>query len=215
MPVPSEMMMAETEAVIWDMGGILYVTPFEVFDELEDERGWPRGTLGRGPFGPGGDPEYAKCSTGEIDENQYWAAFMNEAAERGYPIDLKAVIDWTDRLRPEVMATIATLNGHFTQATLSNDSAKWLGMGWWETWPYAHLFAELIDVVTLGIRKPHPETYLEASRRLGVPVEKCLFVDDMQVNIDGGEAVGMPGFFFDHTDVTGSCERLLQRLDVS
>jgi FMN phosphatase YigB (HAD superfamily) len=39
-----------------------------------------------------------------------------------------------------------------------------------------------------------------------------LFIDDMQVNVDGAEAVGMRGFFFDHTDAAGSVARLLDML---
>ena len=39
-----------------------------------------------------------------------------------------------------------------------------------------------------------------------------MFVDNMAVNLDGAEAVGMPGFYFDHTAVEESCDRLLQQL---
>ncbi len=113
------------------------------------------------------------------------------------------------------MKTIETLSLHFIQGTLSNDSSKWLGHAWWETWPYAHHFAAIVDVEMLGIRKPHPKAYLAAAERLDVPADRCLFIDDMQVNIDGAAGVGMPAFFFDHTDVAGSCERLLAHLGVS
>lgn len=200
------------EALIWDMGGIVYVTPFEVFDEVEAVKGWPRGSLPRGPFMRGGDPEYAKCSRGELSESEYWEAFERESARRGFPIDLRSSIDWTGKVRPEVIDTIETLQDVFVHATLSNDSSTWLGAGWWKTWPYRHLFAELIDVVTLGIRKPHPDTYRIAAGRLGLPPGRCLFVDDMEVNLRGAEAVGMSGFFFDHTEPARSCRQLLRRL---
>lgn len=204
--------MSEIRAVIWDMGGILYVTPFEVFDDLERELGLEPGTLPRGPFGPAGDPEYAKCSTGELTEGEYWRGFHERLAAQGVDIDIAESIDWRDRLRPEVMEAIARLDGHYLQATLSNDSSRWLGDRWWEDWPYRKYFASVIDVVTLGVRKPHPDTYLASARALGVEPGQCLFIDDMQVNVDGAEAVGMRGFFFDHTDVAGSIARLLDML---
>lgn len=200
------------EAVIWDMGGILYKTPFEAFDELEPELGLAPGTLPRGPFADGGDAEYAKISTGELTEPEYFAAFMAAAEAAGASPDLLDRIDWTNRLRPEVMSAIDRIGPHFVQATLSNDSSRWLGDSWWETWPYRDLFASVIDVKMLGIRKPHPDTYLASARDLGLPPERCLFVDDMQKNVDGAEAVGMEGFFFDHTDVAGSLDRLFDRL---
>ena len=204
--------MPEIRAVIWDMGGILYPTPFEFFDQLEQAKGWPSGVLPRGPFSPEGDPAYEKCSTGELTESEYWKLYQQASAARGYPLDLKKEIDWTDTQRPEVMETIEVLGRRFRQATLSNDSSEWLGYGWWASWPYAHLFEHVIDVVTVGVRKPHPLTYTTAAERMGHGVAECLFVDDMQINIEGAEAVGMPGFYFDHTAVPGSCVRLLSLL---
>jgi FMN phosphatase YigB (HAD superfamily) len=47
---------------------------------------------------------------------------------------------------------------------------------------------------------------------MGLDVAECLFVDDMAVNLEGAEAVGMPGFYFDHTQVAASCTRLLGHL---
>ena len=67
-------------------------------------------------------------------------------------------------------------------------------------------------MVTLGVRKPHPLTYVTTAERMGLDAAECLFVDDMAVNLDGAEAVGMPGFFFDHTRVAASCARLLGHL---
>ncbi len=67
-------------------------------------------------------------------------------------------------------------------------------------------------MVTLGVRKPHPLTYTTTADRMGLSVSECLFVDDMQFNLDGAEAVGMPGFFFDHSAVEESCARLLRLL---
>ena len=206
--------MADIRAVIWDMGGILYPTPFELLDDLEESKGWPPGTLSRGPFSPEGDPDYAKCSTGELTESEYWRRFQHASTANGRPLDLKKEIDWTGTERPEVMSTIEVLGRRFRQATLSNDSSEWLGYGWWDTWPYAHLFEHVIDVVTLGVRKPHPLTYTTTADRMGLHVSECLFVDDMAVNIEGAEEVGMPGFFFDHTRVAGSCSELVDYLNL-
>lgn len=200
------------EALIWDLGGVVYATPFELFDEIEVTKGWPPGTLPRGPFARGGDPEYAKCSRGELTESEYWAAYERESARRGFPIALHASMNWDGKVRTEVMDTIETLQDVFVHATLSNDSSTWLGDGWWETWPYRHLFAELIDVKTLGLRKPHPDTYRIAAERLRLEPPQCLFIDDMEVNVRGAEAIGMPGFFFDHTEPARSCRQLLRRL---
>ena len=44
---------------------------------------------------------------------------------------------------------------------------------------------------------------------MSLDVAECLFVEDMEVNIGCAEAVGMPGFFFDHTQAATSCARLV------
>ncbi len=204
--------MSHLRAVIWDMGGILYKTPFEMFDELEVELGLARGTLPRGPFAHGGDPEYAKISTGELTEPEYFAQFLVDAERRGAPPDLLDRIDWSRGLRSEVLEAIERIGHHYVQATLSNDSSRWLGDEWWLTWPLRHHFASVIDVKTLGVRKPHPEAYRASLRDLQLPAASCLFVDDMEKNVAGAGAVGMEGFFFDHTDVVGSLHRLDERL---
>ncbi|MCE2529612.1 MAG: HAD-IA family hydrolase [Acidimicrobiia bacterium] len=148
----------------------------------------------------------------ELTESDYWRRYQQASTANGHPLDLKRELDWTGTERPEVVATIEVLGRRFRQATLSNDSSEWMGYGWWDTWPFAHLFEHVIDVVTLGVRKPHPLTYTTTADRMGLSVSECLFVDDMQINLDGAEAVGMPGFFFDHTRVAASCNRLLELL---
>jgi putative hydrolase of the HAD superfamily len=56
---------------------------------------------------------------------------------------------------------------------------------------------ELFDAVVIsgevGIRKPEPEIYALAARRLGVEPGQCVFVDDLPPNVRGAEAAGMVG----------------------
>ena len=67
------------------------------------------------------------------------------------------------------------------------------------SWSTAHydrkLLAELFDAIVIsaevGMHKPQPEIYLLAAERLDVPPSECLFVDDLQENCEGAEAVGM------------------------
>lgn len=76
-------------------------------------------------------------------------------------------------------------------------------------------FDQILDVVTVGVRKPAPEPYLAAAEALGLPAAACLFVDDMQVNCDGAEAVGMASHRFDITDPDGTVVALAARLGIS
>jgi epoxide hydrolase-like predicted phosphatase len=56
---------------------------------------------------------------------------------------------------------------------------------------------ELFDAVVIsgevGMRKPEPEIYRLAARRLGVEPPECVFVDDLRPNVRGAVEVGMVG----------------------
>jgi HAD superfamily hydrolase (TIGR01509 family) len=56
---------------------------------------------------------------------------------------------------------------------------------------------EIFDAIVIsgevGLRKPEPEIYRYTARKLDVPAEECVFIDDFSVNVEGAEAVGMTG----------------------
>ena len=70
-------------------------------------------------------------------------------------------------------------------------------------YPYAAgrfaVLSLLDDVVVSGevkVAKPDPRAYLIAAERLGLPVDRLLFVDDRQANVDAAAALGMDGVVF-------------------
>ncbi len=57
-----------------------------------------------------------------------------------------------------------------------------------------HLFGDLFDDVVIsgevGMRKPEERIFKLASERLGVPPRECVFIDDVEYNIDAARALG-------------------------
>jgi putative hydrolase of the HAD superfamily/hydrolase len=57
------------------------------------------------------------------------------------------------------------------------------------------LLRELFDQVVIsgevGLRKPDAEVFFLACRRVGLPAEACVFVDDHDGNVEAARAVGM------------------------
>ncbi|MFJ8865406.1 HAD family hydrolase [Streptomyces sp. NPDC102473] len=47
-----------------------------------------------------------------------------------------------------------------------------------------------------GVAKPDPALYRIAAGRAGVPMDRCLFVDDSRENVDAAVALGMTGVHF-------------------
>jgi epoxide hydrolase-like predicted phosphatase len=60
-------------------------------------------------------------------------------------------------------------------------------------------FAELFDVLVIsgaeGVRKPDPEIYEIAVRRMGLPPEQLVFVDDLKGNLKPARAIGIHTIF--------------------
>jgi FMN phosphatase YigB (HAD superfamily) len=199
-------------AVVWDMGGILYRYFTELLLDLGEQHGWE--TIPLGPTGTLPDPDYERQSRGEIDETGYLAVVRRRLAAAGIDVDPVADLDFTQAMRPETWGLIRDLHAEDRpQALLTNDASKWLGEAWWETWEPVGWFDVIVDVAVLGVRKPDPEPYLAAAERLGLAPADCIFVDDMQVNCDGAEAVGMASHRFWITDPGSSISTLRARLD--
>ncbi len=204
-----------TPAVIWDMGGIIYRYFTELMLEEGVDRGWPLDRLPLGPTGRVLDVDYQRMLDGEIDEPDYVAVVVDRLAAEGIEFDPPRDLRWDGHLRPETIATIDLLAGAaHLQAVLTNDASRWLGDGWWTTWEHADRFRAMIDVKTLGVRKPAPEPYLAVAAELRIDPSECLFVDDLPVNCRGAEAVGMQSHLFDITRPTDSLSSLERRLGV-
>jgi putative hydrolase of the HAD superfamily len=83
---------------------------------------------------------------------------------------------------------------------------------------YDHqLFDELFDGVVISMhvrmRKPEPEIFLLGAERIGVSPEQVVFVDDLAVNCEAAESVGMTAVY--HRDAAVTIPRLEELLGVS
>lgn len=199
-------------AVVWDMGGVLYRYFTEVLADLGAARGWPLDGIPLGPTGPEPDPAYAAMGRGDIDEPAYVQIVRGRLAEVGVDVDPVAAIDWAGELRPGVLRAVERLHEQDRpQAVLTNDASRWLGAGWWETWPPAPWFDAILDVAEMAGRKPDPEPYLAAADALAVAPDRCLFVDDLPVNCRGAADVGMTGVLFDVTAPDAATAEVVRR----
>jgi putative hydrolase of the HAD superfamily len=78
----------------------------------------------------------------------------------------------------------------YRTALLTNNAREWEPM--WRTHiPVDELFDVVVDSSAVGLRKPDPEIYRLTCERLGVPPDECIFVDDLQCNVDAAAALGM------------------------
>ena len=86
------------------------------------------------------------------------------------------------------------------------------GMGIYERAPL-DLFDATVISGDVGLHKPQPEIYLLGAERIGVPPERCVFVDDLRENVAGAEAVGMTTVL--HRDPAATITELERLLSLS
>jgi putative hydrolase of the HAD superfamily len=66
-------------------------------------------------------------------------------------------------------------------------------------------FEVVINTHRIGIAKPDSRAYLIATTQLGVAPKRCLFIDDLEVNVAGGEAAGLVCHHFQHRKGLVNC----------
>ena len=210
--------MTDVDLVLWDISQVVYQSPFERFDELEDHTGMPRGTLPRGPFSPGGDDDYDEVDSGARDEPDYWRG-IEALAQQSVPglhiYDALRELGWEGRGRPVVVALLTDIPNRYRQAVLTNDATKFLGAGWRETWEYAPHFERIVDSLDIGVRKPDGGAFTAAVDLLSADPARVLFVDDLTVNVEGARAAGLQALRFDTTDPAASVSALRDLLGLA
>jgi putative hydrolase of the HAD superfamily len=61
---------------------------------------------------------------------------------------------------------------------------------------------ELVYSHEEGLLKPDPRSYGIVCQRLGVPAERCVFLDDTPAHVDGARAAGLKAVTFLDNDRT-------------
>ena len=102
---------ATVKAVIFDLGGVVFGSPFEHFDEYERDHGAPGGVRARVIARSSVDGAWAALERGELTMPEFFAALDAEAAAAGHTIDaaeIMAMVGTRHRRAPEMIAAIDT-----------------------------------------------------------------------------------------------------------
>jgi putative hydrolase of the HAD superfamily len=80
-------------------------------------------------------------------------------------------------------------------ALCTNNVREWEAR-WRAMLPVDELFEVVVDSAFVGVRKPDPAIYRLTCERLGVAPERCVFVDDVEVNCTAAAELGMAAVRF-------------------
>jgi putative hydrolase of the HAD superfamily len=181
-------------AVIFDLGGVVFPSPFEAFDAHDREAGFPDGTV-RGIIRTSSETgAWAALERGELALTEFHAQLEAEAREVGVQLDaarLMATVASEFGPRPSMATAIRSIQAaNLRTAALTNnwprpDGAEFPptgnGLG----------FDVVIESAVVGLRKPDPRIYELVLSKLGVDATETVFLDDLGINLKPARAMGM------------------------
>ena len=196
-------------ALIFDFGGPVLLTPFELRHVGERDLGLAAGTFAwTGPFDPASDADWQVFQAGGMTERDYWARRAEDfAALTGEPATMPALCAHLysgaeeELVRPAARALLRDAKAAgIPVGALTNDLTAFHDADWIARMGILTEFDVLVDGKSEGVMKPDPRAYELVLERLGVPAEGTVFVDDQPVNLRGAEVVGLTPVHLDPTD---------------
>lgn len=186
-------------ALLCDVDGVLRHWDPDLAPTLEREHGLPPGTIAATAFAPA---RLEPAITGRVSDAEWRAEVTEELAARcGSPTTARQVMAaWGDplasRVDTDVLRLLAAVRARVPVALVSNGSTRLeddldlLGV------TRAVDGLVVVNSARVGTAKPHAAIYHHAAARLGVPVERCLFVDDTAGHVAAACALGMRGHHY-------------------
>jgi putative hydrolase of the HAD superfamily len=183
-------------AVIFDLGGVLTESPMTAFAAYEEEAVLPAGLIRRLNSTDPDTNAWAKFERNELDVEGFSAAFEAEALAAGHRVEAARVLAaLRGELRPAMLAAVRRLRAAgLPLALLSNNVAPMERTG--QLGELLGLFDAIVESSVEGVRKPEPEIYVRALRRLsevvGRPIEAadCAYLDDLGINLKPARELG-------------------------
>ena len=210
--------MSAIRAVISDFGGVLTTPLFDAFANVQEHHGLSIESLGmamwRATQERGENPLFA-LERGELSERHFLAIVEGAlSAEAGREVRLENFAErYFAQLHPndELIAYLRSLKQErgLRLAMLTNNVREW-DPRWRAKLPVDELFEVVVDSAFVGMRKPEPAIYELTLDRLGLPAAACLFIDDLEVNCQAAEALGITAVrFADNGQVIADVEAAL------
>jgi putative hydrolase of the HAD superfamily len=184
------------EAVIWDFGGVLTSSPFEAFARFETERGLPADIIRRTNAANHLENAWAKFERAEVDIETFDGLFAAESLALGAEVRGKDVLPLLfGDLRPEMVEALKRIRGTLKTGCITNNlPANAIGSAGGRTIYTADvmaLFDHVIESAKIGLRKPDPRIYRMMADALGVEPKRCVYLDDLGVNLKPARDMGM------------------------
>lgn len=183
------------KAIVFDMGGVIIdLDPAACIRAFKEVLGFDRITEILDPFHQKGI--YGELEGGKLTTDEFRAAVLAESRPGSRPEDVDRCMDaMISGMEPYKADLLRELSRKYPIYLLSNNNeiarARYhnllagLGVDW------RTVFREEFCSYELKMLKPSLEIYREAVRRIGLPPEEILFIDDSKTNVEAARSVGI------------------------
>jgi putative hydrolase of the HAD superfamily len=184
------------EAVIWDFGGVLTTSPFEAFTRFERERGLPVDIIRRTNAHNHWENAWARFERAELDLDAFDDLFAAESRALGAEVRGREVLPLLlGEPRPEMIEALRRVKARLRTGCITNNlPANAIGSKAGRALYVAEvmaLFDHVIESAKIGLRKPDPRIYRMMVEALGVEPTRCVYLDDLGVNLKPAREMGM------------------------
>jgi len=184
------------EAVIWDFGGVFTSSPVEAFARFEAERGLPADIIRRTNTANHLENAWAKFERAEVDIGTFDALFAAESKALGAEVRGRDVLPLLlGDLRPEMVEALRRVRTRLKTGCITNNlPANAIGSASGRMLYIAEvmaLFDYVIESAKIGLRKPDPRIYRTMVEALDVDPKRCVYLDDLGVNLKPAREMGM------------------------
>lgn len=204
-------------AAVFDFGGVVTTPIADAFAGVDRAAGVEPGTVLRlmREARDRADDAFHRLETGALSEHDFYAGLrlkIEQIAGRtvAWPADalgVRRLLLGSLRRNDQMLAAIERIARHYPVGMLTNNVREW--SAWRDHYPM-ELFRVVVDSSDVGMRKPDPAIYRLTCERMGVDPSVTVFVDDLEENVEGANAVGMRGVVFTTTQETiGALRELL------
>jgi putative hydrolase of the HAD superfamily len=182
-------------AVIFDLGGVVFPSPFEAFDAYEHDRGLPEGSIRSLIRVSSETGAWAALERGELTMTQFHDALEEEARLAGLALESEALMGRVASgfgPRPAMVRAVQRIrDAGLTTAALTNN---WVGAEGNRTVTASAgtlAFDVVVESAVEGLRKPDPRIYELVLDRAGVEANEAVFLDDLGINLKPARDMGM------------------------
>ncbi len=181
------------KAIIWDFGGVITSSPFEAFNEFEEENGLPKDIIRTINSENPDMNAWAKFESNSITIDEFNDLFLDEAKAKGFDIKGRDIIKLLKgSIRKNMVSFLRELKSDFKLGCITNNvksSSEENTDN--ETKEAMSIFDHVIESSIVGIRKPNPEIYMMSCDALNVSPDQCIYLDDLGINLKPARELGM------------------------